>query len=482
MSAKTDVRKTCDTLLRGTVVTMDAERHVYEDGYVALTGKHIVGVGPARECEFTAKETIAGDRLILPGLVNAHAHLVQGCIRGMAEGATKNAGERFMAFQFPMSAACDEERSYVSSLPVLLEMLRSGVTLTEDAHFTNQHKRSVDGVLRAVNDVGMRCRMARLIVNDPETNLPIMCEDVDDGLAEVDRVRAAWQSDLIEVTTGTIGIAYLNMKDLPKIWEWTQRHNAQFDIHAPSGGDVQFLGKRGWPGGSFEYLDAHGMLGPSLLAGNAQLHMRPGEHDLVANRGAKICLVPDTLTILGAAKFEAKAFVERGVDMGLGLDGAVVAYHQNMWAAMRSIVTVQRVHDRADAGGEFTARVPLWGSAELALELATIGGSRALGMADRVGSLEVGKEGDVVVIDMREALHLTPRGSLIQDLVYAGGATTEYVKDVYVAGRHVLVDGRVPAIDVAEAVRASNRLQDELFTTLHLERFRRGDTRWKWVS
>ena len=471
----------CDTLLRGVVVTMDPERHVYEDGFVAIAGTNIVGVGRASECSFSAPQTIAGDRLIIPGLVNAHAHLVQGCIRGMAEGATKNASERFMGFQFPMSAACDEERSYVSSLPVLLEMLRSGVTTTEDAHFTNQHERSVDGVLRAVRDVGMRCRMARLIVNDPETNLPVMLEDVDEGLAEVDRVRASWQSDTIEITTGTIGIAYLRMADLPKIFEWTTRHGSQFDIHAPSGGDIAHLAERGWSGGSFEYLDSVGMLGPSLLAGNAQLHMRPGEHDLVAKRGAKICLVPDSLTILGAAKFEAKAFVDRGVDMGLGLDGAVIAYHQNMWAAMRSIVTVQRVHDRADTGGDFTTRVPLWGSAELALELATIGGARALGMDERIGSLEVGKEADAVVIDMRDALHLSPRASLIQDLVYAGGATAAYVKDVFVAGRHVLADGRPPHVDVERAIRESNALQDVLFTELGLERFRRGDTAWTWV-
>jgi hypothetical protein len=65
--------------------------------------------------------------------------------------------------------------------------------------------------------------------------------------------------------------------------------------------------------------------------------------------------------------------------------------------------------------------------------------------------------------------------------VYAGGATAQYVKDVYVAGRHVLVDGRPAGIDVGAAVKASNALQAELFEELHLERFRRGDTRWKWV-
>src|SRR5215831_14168703 len=317
----------CDVLLEGTVITMDGDRRVLTDGYVAIEGGRIAGVGRRSESSFRGRETVHGSCLVIPGLVNLHGHLVQGVIRGMAEGAGEDRGTRFMAFQFPMTDALDEEESYISALPGITEMLRSGVTTSEDTHFTNRHKRSVDGVIRAARQAGLRLHEARLIVNDPETTLETMREDVDDGLAEVERVRKEWQSDTIEVTTGTIGIAYVRFDDLAPIHDWTLAHDAVFDIHAPSGGDQQHLARRGWAGGSFEWLEDRGILGPNVLAGNAQLHVRAGEHDLVARRGAKICVVPDTLFLLGASAFEVQAWTDRGVDVGIGLDGSVIAYH-----------------------------------------------------------------------------------------------------------------------------------------------------------
>jgi 5-methylthioadenosine/S-adenosylhomocysteine deaminase len=478
----------CDVLIKGTVITVDPERHVFIDGYVAIKDGKIAGVGRAADCSYRASgETVSGNLLVLPGLVNLHGHLVQGVIRGMAEGAGEERGTRFMAFQFPMTDTLDEEESYVSALPGMAELLRSGVTTSEDTHFTNRNKRSVDGVIRAAKDAGLRLREARLIVNDPETTMETMREDVDEGLAEVDRVRSEWQSETIDITTGTIGIAYLRMEDMKPIHDWTRAHGAQFDIHAPSGGDQMHLAKRGWPGGSFEWLEDRGMLGPDLLAGNAQSHVRPGEHDLVAKRGAKICVVPDTLFLLGASQFEVKAWTDRGVDVGIGLDGSVIAYHQNLWMAMHAINGIQRVHDSAERGSDMMMIMHdpdfrHYGSAEKALEMATIGGARALGYGDRVGSLEPGKEADVLVMDMTEALHLSPKGSLVQELVYSGAANTELVKHVYVAGRKVVDNGRTVNVDVPKAIERLDKLQDDVFERLGITRYKRGETSWKWVD
>jgi len=477
----------CDVLINGIVVTMNPARQVFEDGFVAVRDGKIVEVGRREECRYRASETVTGNNLVIPGLVNLHGHLVQGVIRGMGEGAGEERGTRFMAFQFPMTDVLDEEGSYASALPGILEMVRSGVTTTEDTHFTNRDKRSVDGVIRAARDAGIRLREARLIVNDPETTLETMREEVEPALAEVERLRKEWNSETIEITTGTIGIAYIRMDDIKVIHDWTLANNTQFDIHAPSGGDQQHLANRGWPGGSFEWLEDRGILGPNVLAGNAQLHVRPGEHDLVARRNAKICVVPDTLLLLGSSRFDVRSWTERGVDVGIGLDGSVIAHHQNLWSSMRSIVAVQRVHDDAARGGDGLSfmrdpnHVP-YGSAEMAFELATIGGARALGWADRIGSLEPGKEADIVVLDMSEALHLTPKGSLIQELVYSGASNSQYVRQVYVGGKRVVDGGRPIGFDLPAVVQASDRLQDQVFAKLGIGRYRRGGTSWSWVQ
>src|SRR6266567_2115989 len=152
-----DATQTCDTLIRGgTVVTMDGEKRVFLGGYVAINGGKIVGVGKESECPFRATgETLSGSQyIVLPGLVNTHAHLVQGCIRSMADGTTFE--ERLFGFYYPMTSACDEERSYVSALPPILELAKNGVTTSVDDHFTNRHKRSADGVVRAPLDAGSR--------------------------------------------------------------------------------------------------------------------------------------------------------------------------------------------------------------------------------------------------------------------------------------------------------------------------------------
>ena len=141
----TSATQACDTLLRGMVVTMDAGRRVFLDGYVAVRGSRIVGAGRWVDCPFTAPEVLGGDgHIVMPGLVNVHAHLVQGCIRGMAEGTTFE--ERLFGFYYPMTGACDEERSYASAMPPLLDLIRRGVTTTADDHFTHVHRRSIDGV------------------------------------------------------------------------------------------------------------------------------------------------------------------------------------------------------------------------------------------------------------------------------------------------------------------------------------------------
>lgn len=476
----------CDTLLRGVVVTMDPGRRVFLDGYVAVQGGKVAGVGRWADCPYTAAEVLGGEgHLVLPGLVNVHAHLVQGCIRGMAEGTTFE--ERLFGFYYPMTGACDEERSYVSAMPPLLDLVRRGVTTTADDHFTHVHRRSIDGVLRAVRDTGMRCRMARLTINDAAAVPEAFRETLDAGLSETERVMKEWEDDRISVTASTIGITYCEPEQLKALWQWTVDHNRQFDIHAPAIFDQKYLAaRRGWQGGSFEWLAETGILGPNVIAAHAQ-NLRPGEAALIAKCGARIALVPDMEQVLGLVNFDARQYLENGVTCGLGLDGPVVAYGHDLWAAMRSFLTSQRLGDQhrrmtADKGAKWTGDEMLFGSGELALELATIGGAKALMMDDRIGSLEPGKEADVVLIDRRGETQLSPPAALIANLVYGNGPSPDAVRRVLIGGRTVVRDGEHVVVDRREAVRASDALQETLLDEVNARRFVRMRTRFDWIA
>ena len=478
--------KDCDTLLRGTVITMDPERRALLDGYVAIKDGVIVGVGPAKDCDFKADDEIGGDGfLVLPGLVNVHAHLVQGCIRSMAEGTTFE--ERLFGFYYPMTGACDEERSYISAMPPILDLVRRGVTTTADDHFTHVHKRSIDGVLKAVRDAGMRCRMARLILTDPNNAPDGFREDLDTGLSETERIKAEWETDLTTVTASTIGITYCTPDEFKRIWQWTIDNDRQFDVHAPSVLDTRYLAeRRGWEGGSFEWMDHEGILGPNVIAAHAQT-IRPGEAELIKSRGARIALVPDMEQVLGLVEFDARAYLDNGVICGIGLDGPVVAYGHDLWTALRAFLTAQRLGDQhrvqlGDKDKQWTGYETLFGSAELALELATIGGARALNMDDRIGSLEVGKDADVVVIDRRGETQMSPPAALIPNLVYGNGPSPDAVARVMVRGKTVVENGEHVSIDRFEAVRASDELQDTLLDEVGARKFVRMRSPYTWIE
>ena len=478
-------KKTCDTLVKGIVISMNPERDVYLDGYIAIDGGLIQAVGPASECEYISDNNLGGaDYMILPGLVNVHTHLIQGCMRGMADGTTYE--ERFFGFYYPMTGACDEERSYTASMPPIMDLLLRGVTTTADDHFTHLHKKSIDGVLKAVDDSGIRCRMARLTINDKDAVPDGFREELDEGIAETERVKSAWENDKISVTASTIGITYCEPDQLVELWKWTDDNDRQFDIHAPAVMDHKYLAsRRGWEGGSFEWLDHVGILGPNVISAHSQ-NLRTGEAELIAKCGASVALVPDMEQVLGLVNFDAKKFLESNVTCGLGLDGPVVAYGHDLWTAMRSFLTAQRMGDQhrtmmSDTQTKWTGDEILYGSAEQALELATIDGARALMMEDNIGSLEVGKKADVLLIDRSSESHLTPMGAMIANLVYGNGPNQSAIKAVMIDGEVIVKNGVHQTIDHADVVRKSDELQDSLLDETGARQYLRKRSRFNWI-
>ena len=473
---------TCDTLIKGQVLTIDSSRRVLADGWVAVTDGIIVAVGSG-ECDYAAGETWGGPGyLVMPGLVNTHTHLVQGCIRSMAEGTKFE--ERFFGFYYPMTGAADEEDSYWSAMTPVLDLLRHGVTTTSDDQFTHADKASMDGVMRAIQDTGIRARSVRLMLSDPTGAPANMCETVEVAIAETERLKKKFESDLISVSAGTIGITYVSTADLHTLFDWTVANDRQFDIHAPSMMDKKYLKEtRGWDGGSFEWLAAEGLLGPNVIGIHAQ-GFRENEPKLIADAGASVSLVPDMELIMGFTTFDSQPYLDAGVEIGLGLDGPVVSYHHNLWLSLRSYLAAQRVGNSArklvqgDAG-HFGDEL-LFSDAEHAIELGTIGGARALGLGDRIGSLEVGKEADLLVIDLGGETAISPNAKLAANLVWAGGPAPDSIERVVVKGRTVMQRGESLTVNRREAVERANEVQQRLLDQTNSRRFTRSESKWQW--
>ncbi|MBT77601.1 MAG: hypothetical protein CL798_05385 [Chromatiales bacterium] len=179
--------------------------------------------------------------------------------------------------------------------------------------------------------------------------------------------------------------------------------------------------------------------------------------------------------------------MDTGVTCGLGVDGPVVAYGHDLWAAMRAFLTAQRMGDQhrrltADAKARWTGDEMLYGSAELALELATIGGARALMMDDHIGSLEEGKDADLMLIDRRGETQLSPPAALLPNLILGNGPSPDSIRRVMVKGKTIIQDGEHVSVDRRKAVQRSDELQQVLLDECDAHRFVRMRSRFSWVD
>ena len=242
--------------------------------------------------------------------------------------------------------------------------------------------------------------------------------------------------------------------------------------------DGKFLSQRGWDKGSYEWLYARDDGPQHLLVGGGAT--REGEIDMIAKARASVSVHADA--IFSGRRSEVRGLMDKGVTVAIGIDGPVIAYHQNLWYLMRHVCGLQRATDRMENPELGWDRTNLFGGPELAMEMGTIFGAQALGWDDEIGSLETGKQADVLVLDLAEAVHLTPNAALINNLIYCSGANQEIIRHVYVGVSKPVDDGKVVNVDVRHAVAAANKLQREQLQETGSDKWINKKTHWTWID
>lgn len=457
-----------DILIRGAyVITMDNQRRVFTNGYVAIKDGKIAGVGQDKDCNFEAKDTISGSGfLVMPGLVNGHNHLVQVNGRGQGGEAPPPAAQRrppadedapgrmdaMVRGRYLESIHWTEERTYNIVRAHLLDMLKGGTIATHDQQFSNYNKNSIDGTLRAIHDSGMRAFVARALVNSPDILPEEAREDADSCLKEVERLRKRWNSSRIEVVPSPTGVSYVrSADDIVALHKGAKAMGSRFEMELAGNDGPATMKKIGWKGGVIEWLDSLGVLDDKLLGDKGHL-LQDQEYKLWKDRGIRVCMVP-MLRIGDGTGLPADKFVDLGILPGIGTDGMVTPC-SGMWPAMRYVLQAQRLRDQ-----RLKIRRPegAWGYPELMLEMATRGGAWALFMDDRTGSLEVGKEGDCILINTRRP-YLSPHVNgtrLVTSLVTYG--ESDMVDTVIVAGKVLVRNRKCVVWDEEEVVNTAEK-------------------------
>ena len=417
-----------------TLITMNEAGSIHDPGAVLVDGTRIVEVGPSDEVAARAPagcETIdARGRIVLPGFVSAHNHLGYTVFRGRAEDVGYSPSHRLY---LPMSIVMRrDEREALGSLAVA-ELIRGGVTtvfqMEEDAEALLPFiERS--GVRASVGLMTHDVDLERVMEGETVFDAGVRRQQLDRAIGLARECHGAADGRISGVIT-TNGLATSSPELLQALRAAADRFGLRLSVHLGTGETHMVQQIHGMA--PFEYAQSNGFLGEDVLAVHCYTIDEP-DIDALAATGTRLAHCPLINQFRGEIAPVA-AMLDRGVIVGLGIDN----YFSDFFDLIRSCIAVARIR----------AKSPEVMQAPEALALATIGSARAVGLDDRIGSIEAGKQADLQLVDMRR-FGLTPVTDPIRTLVYHAHAKD--VETVLVDGRVLVRDGVLLAIDEDELV------------------------------
>ncbi|KAI5069395.1 hypothetical protein GOP47_0015696 [Adiantum capillus-veneris] len=445
-------------LLHGAwVVTMDPDLHVYSDGAIYVEDDRIKALGPSSlilpSFSKQAHEILdLSGHWIIPGLINTHVHTSQQLARGIADDVDLLTWlhERIWPFESHMSV----EDSYLSTLLCGIELIHSGVTCFAEAG--GQH---VEGMVSAVERLGIRACLARSTMDTGE-GLPVSwdSETTDSCLKVQEELFSKFHGSAggrIHVWFGLRQI--LNATDdlLLKTKELADKCGTGIHMHVA---EIAFENKhvsetRNIEHGTVTYLSKIGLLDSNLLAAHS-VWVNPNEVDLMAKASVKVSHCPaSNLRMLGFAPIQE--MLTAGVCVSIGTDGAPSNNRMSLVDEMYLASLIHKGKVAFTKGATDPSALP----AECVLKMATTYGAKAVLQEKNIGSLEVGKKADLVVVNPN-TWTMMPIHDPIASLVYC--MRTENIDSVMCDGRWIMRSQKILTVDEAEVLNAASKASTEL--------------------
>jgi 5-methylthioadenosine/S-adenosylhomocysteine deaminase len=430
----------------GTVITQNKQREVIDPGAIAIRGDQILAIGQAEEvrasCVARQVLDISG-RLVFPGLINTHTHMLQTFQKGLGEGLHLYDWVREVTG--PSVPLMTERDAYLAAVLGGLESLRSGTTTVLDYEYPLPDKRLFNAVARAFHDLGLRGILAQgFTETGDEFGLPAyLFEPVDEALATWDRltaeIRAELETDLLSFGLSPAIVFGVTRKGLEQLRAYANSRGMLISLHVHETPDDEknTLAKHGQR--AVPYLEETGILGPDLLAVHG-VRLQPDDIEILLKHDVKLSHNPISNMYLGSGVAPIVESRSAGLTVGLGTDGAASNNSQDMLETMKCAGLVQKVAHR-DPSAITAADV---------LDMATIDGARSIGQEKRLGSLEPGKQADLFVYDPYRARSV-PVLNPVASLVFSAG--TEGVVTTVVAGQIVMDEGRIVTVDEEALLR-----------------------------
>ncbi|HVR71867.1 MAG TPA: amidohydrolase [Vicinamibacteria bacterium] len=420
----------------GTVVTVDRDRRVIEDGAVAVRDGRIVAVGTRAEVRsgHTAKETLdAGGGLVLPGLINAHTHAPMVLFRGVADDLRLMDWLRnyiFPAEKENVTAAFVKAGTRLAAL----EMIRSGTTTFVDMYYFE------DQVAEACDEAGLRCVAGETLIEFPAPDNATIPE----ALAYAERFLKRWAGHPRVTAAVAPHSTYLASPDtLRAARVLADRFRAPLLIHLSESADEQKQVQERYGKSPTRHLDDLRLLRKGVVGAHG-IYLTPEDRALLREAESGVVHCPQSNMKLSSGAAPVRDMLREGVRLGLGTDGAASNNDLDMFEEMLTAALLAK-HTTGD---------PTAAPAAAVLEMATLGGARALGLEKELGSLEPGKRADLIVVGRSEP-RLHPLYDTVSHLVYAAKGAD--VRHAVVEGRVIMRDRRVLTLDAAAVLAEAER-------------------------
>lgn len=433
--------KQADLIIRnGTILTMDAGLSIYPEHDLIISDGRICAIEPHGKHEWQAQQSLDAQHCILmPGMINTHSHLPMSWFRGLADDLPLDIW--LNQYIWPLEARLlSKSFIYDATLFGAGEMLKSGITMTNDMYF------EMSAIADACIKAGLRAMISEAVI---EAKMGADYRPAELVLKYKERYQ---DQPLVDFSLAPHSIYTCSAEMLKRCAQAATTHDLLIHIHlsetrAEVDNCLKEHGKR-----PVHYLNELGLLDAKCVFAHG-VHVDSGEMEVLRNKPVSISICTDSNLKLASGLAPIKEYLDHGINLSLGTDSVA---SNNDLDLLAELSTTAKLHKALNNDPAFLPAIE-------ALKLVTINAAKALGVDDKRGSLEVGKDADFLIIDTQD-LNSMPLYEPASQLVYA--TNSRQIRDVFVAGKQVVKDRRLVNLDEAELLHTASRYAEMILKEL----------------
>jgi len=428
-------------VIGGTVITENSTRQILSPGAVAIQGTDIADVGTpeAIASRYNATTTLdARDQVVLPGLINTHTHAAMVMFRGLADDLALM--DWLQKYIFPAEAkAVSPEFVRIGTRLANLEMIESGTTTFADMYYFEEE------AAKATRDAGLRGVLGQTVIQFPVADAKTPA----DALARAETYIKTFKGDSLIVPAVAPHAMYtLDRATLFAAADLGRRYEVPVLIHLAETEDEFKTARTDHQATQTGYLESIGFFGPRTVAAHG-VWVTDEDIQILKRRNVGVSHNPESNMKLASGIAPVTKYLAADVALGLGTDGAASNNDLDMFEAMRQAAFLAKV----------STRDPTAVPAQTALDMATIGGARALAMDRTTGSLEPGKRADLITVSM-SAARQTPMYDAVSHLVYV--TRGDDVRTTIVNGKVLMQNRQVRTLNRGDVIAQAKALAQKV--------------------